>query len=201
FGEQSVIFEGEVVEVKYEVTFTLHEKGVWFWEINLEGKQVEVDVIYGQDLGISDRGTIRNNEAFVAQYIDNSIYEDEDFGYSVRSRQKQEQSTGFPYVQQGSLTKTRKFSTDGFQFFGLDYKETNQPANYTQDLPSEVYQYEFAYTGLQSEKVQLKGSKQFVFYGVFAENHADPVKEVACKEVVLSAWDDVNKVTTREVET
>src|SRR5699024_4110394 len=95
----------------------------------------------------------------------------------------------------------RKFSTDGFQFFGLDYKETNQPAIYTQDLPSEVYQYEFAYTGLQSEKVQLKGSKQFVFYGLFSENHADPVKEVACKEVVLSAWDDVNKVTTREVET
>jgi|GEM_PF-3655677 len=152
YCESQVRWEGTVDEVHYQVTFSLTEQGVWFWEITVDGHDVEVDVIYGQDVGIADKGAVQSNEAYLSQYIDHAVFEDQDKGYVVCSRQNQPQHMGlFPYLQQGALTKTIGYSTDGFQFFGLSYKETNQPEVLsTEMLPNEVYQYEFAYTGLQS---------------------------------------------------
>ncbi|MFB1051008.1 GH36-type glycosyl hydrolase domain-containing protein [Paraliobacillus sp. JSM ZJ581] len=193
FAEDQVIWTGSFDVVDYEVRFHLTEHGVWFWEVNLDGNGVEVEVIYGQDIGIADKGAVRNNEAYLAQYIDHSVYEDSEFGYVVCSRQNQGQSTGFPYLQQGSLTKSVGYSTDGYQFFGLSYKETNQPEIAIKDLPNEVYQYEFAYTGLQSEKVCLDSNKQFVFYGLFAEDHKDAVIGLEYKDVVEKAWNEIKE--------
>ncbi|MEH7237242.1 GH36-type glycosyl hydrolase domain-containing protein [Bacillus sp. JJ1562] len=200
FSNNAVTWQGSVEEVTYDVSFRLAKQGVWFWEINVDGNGVGVDIVYGQDIGIADKGAVRNNEAYLAQYIDHSVYEDTDFGYVVCSRQNQGQSTGFPYLQQGSLSKSVGYSTDGFQFFGLSYKETNQPEVLTKDLPNEVYQYEFAYTGLQSEKVILDGKTQFVFYGLFQASHPEVVSKLEYKELVKQAWEEVQAEPKGEAE-
>lgn len=45
-------------------------------------------------------------------------------------------------------------------------------------LANEVYQYEFAYTALQTEAVQLTNeSKEFVFYGAVTETHPQALAE------------------------
>lgn len=192
FFEQHVSFHGTFEEVEYQVIFHLTEQGVWFWDVTVNGQNVEVDLIYGQDVGIADKGAVRSNEAYLSQYIDHAVFEDASKGYVVCSRQNQQQSGTFPYLQQGSLSKTVGYSTDGYQFFGLSYKETNEPeVLQKKTLPNEVYQYEFAYTGLQTERVTLDGPKQFVFYGLFKEDHPDAITSLEFGNEVKNAWEQV----------
>ncbi|KAA0563031.1 cellobiose phosphorylase [Bacillus sp. CH30_1T] len=193
FAESQVRWTGTYEKISYEVTFTLTERGVWFWDVMLDGVEAEVDVIYGQDLGLADKGAVRSNEAYMSQYIDHKVFEDEEKGYVLCSRQNQPQSSGFPYIQQGSLGKTIGYSTDGFQFFGLTYKDTNEPEALRKDsLANEVYQYEFAYTALQSEKARLNGPQHFIFYGVFKENHETAISSLEFKEEIKAAWKEAS---------
>ncbi|OPA79420.1 cellobiose phosphorylase [Paenibacillus selenitireducens] len=192
-SDTQVVWEGEAGDLSYTVVFTLTDQGIWFWDVRVNGTDANVDLIYGQDVGIAHRGAIRTNEAYLSQYIDHAVFEDDSKGYIVCSRQNQPQQGGvFPYLQQGSITKAKGYSTDGFQFFGLSYKETNQPEILSQaSLKNEVYQYEFAYTALQSERVSLDGSARFVFYGLYKKDHAAAVTALEYQDEVQAAWSSV----------
>ncbi|SHH57833.1 GH36-type glycosyl hydrolase domain-containing protein [Virgibacillus chiguensis] len=193
-AEDQVKWQGTFEEVNYEVTFYLTGAGVWFWDVLLDGEDVEVDLIYGQDLGLADKGAVRSNEAYMSQYMDHAIFQDNENGYAVCSRQNQPQASGFPYIQQGALGKVIGYSTDGFQFFGLSYKTTNQAEVLTKpSLANENYQYEFAYTALQSEKLALNGKQRFVFYGLFKENHSTAVRELEFKQEIQKAWKELSE--------
>lgn len=193
YTDTSVISQGNVKGIKYKVVFSLTEQGIWFWDVTLKGENVVVDLVYGQDLGLAEKGVVQSNEAFLSQYIDHKVFDDTQKGYVVCSRQNQSQHGLFPYFQQGSLTKASGYSTDGFQFFGLSYKETNEPLVLTKEnLANEVYQYEFAYTALQSKRVHLAGEAQFVFYCLFKENHTTAITELEFETEVTEAWKLVN---------
>lgn len=194
-GDNQLKWTGIAGGVEYEVIFSLTEDDCWFWEVHLQGNQVEVDVIYGQDVGLAGIGALQSNEAYVGQYIDHAVFKDEETGFTVCSRQNQPQSDNqFPYFQQGSLTKNNGYSTDGFQFYGLSYKETNSPFALTQEnLANEIYQYEMAYTALQSEQVELNGKATFVFYGFAAENHPLAITKVEYQEKIQQAWQELKE--------
>ncbi|MDR0136375.1 cellobiose phosphorylase [Metabacillus idriensis] len=201
FTDTEVIWEGKAEQVSYQVTFQLTERGIWYWNVQLEGHDVIADVIYGQDLGIANKGAVRTNEAYLSQYIDHRVFEHERFGYVVCSRQNQPQSSGFPYIQQGALTKAAGYSTDGYQFYGLTYKETNIPEALTREnLANEVYQYEFAYTALQSERVKLAGKAQVVFYGLFKENHPEAVAALEYANEAEDAWNEYKTESKKDFQ-
>lgn len=191
--DNQVFWQGEAAGLKYQVTFTLIDGGIWFWDVEVEGSNAVIDVIYGQDMGLADKGAVRTNEAYMSQYIDHNVFNDGEKGYVICSRQNQPMSGGsFPYMQQGSLTKATGYSTDGFQFFGLSYKETDIPEILThENLANEVYQYEFAYSALQSEKMTLAGKAHFVFYGIFKEDHQAAVTQLEFSDEVAAAWESV----------
>ncbi|WP_405083283.1 GH36-type glycosyl hydrolase domain-containing protein [Paenibacillus chitinolyticus] len=191
--ESGIVWNGEVEGISYEVTFTLTPQDIWFWDVLLTRGtgDTPVDILYGQDLGLADKGAVRSNEAYMSQYIDHSVYRDEKRGYAVCSRQNQPQGGAFPYVQQGSLTGAEGYSTDGFQFYGLSYKETDKPEALARPhLANEIYQYEFAYTALQSVRV-VPGVEpvRFVFYGLFKENHPEAVTALEFGSEVSAAWE------------
>ncbi|WP_100010001.1 GH36-type glycosyl hydrolase domain-containing protein [Lentibacillus sediminis] len=192
--DSQVVWQGNAEGVAYQVTFRLSDKGIWFWDVQLNGQGQEVDLIYTQDLGLADKGAVRANEAYMSQYMDHSIFEDDEHGYTVCTRQNQPQEAGFPYLQQGSLGRSVGYSTDGFQFFGLSYKTDHVPQALEQSsLANEVYQYEFAFTALQSEKIRLNGPQQFVFYGQFQANHSDAVTELEYQPEREAAWEQVSQ--------
>lgn len=194
FNESQMKWAGVIEGIQYQVIFTLTEKGIWFWDVKLEGQNQEVDVIYGQDLGLGDKGGVRANEAYMSQYIDHKVFQDDEKGYIICSRQNQIQRSGNPYIQQGSLNKTIGYATDGFQFFGLDYKATNKiKALQEALLPSEIYQYEFAYTALQTEKIVLNGKSQVVFYGLYKDNHQEAISNLEFTEDIYQAWEQVKE--------
>ena len=196
-SQNEIKWEGTVADIDYSVNFRLSEKGIWFWDVNVNGAGQTIDIVYGQDVGIGSKGLVRTNESYLSQYIDHTVFEDGQNGYVVCSRQNQPQPGGFPYLQQGSLTNAVGYSTDGFQFFGLSYKETNQPEVLSKEtLANEIYQYEFAFTGLQSEKIVLDGQGNFVFYGLFKENHQEAVTELEFTAEVAQAWEEVKGLTS-----
>ncbi|MFD0619773.1 GH36-type glycosyl hydrolase domain-containing protein [Paenibacillus sp. GCM10027629] len=195
YTDTQVIFKGTFESLRYLVTFTLTPMNIWFWDVQVEGQGEVVDVIYGQDIGLADQGAVRSNEAYLSQYIDHTMFEDPEKGYVVCSRQNMPQAGAFPYIQQGSLTKAVGFSTDGFQFFGLSYKATNEIAALQQaQLNNEVYQYEFAYTALQSERVTVNGTARFVFYGLFSPDHKAAITSLEFNKEIEEAWAQVSGI-------
>ena len=199
-SDTQLSWKGSYKGVNYEVIFRPTEQGIWFWDVKVDGFDVEIDIIYGQDIGLADQGAVRSNESYMSQYVDTNVFNNGQQGYVVCSRQNQPQSSGFPYLQQGALSKITGYSTDGFQFFGRSYKETNRPevlSNST--LANEVYQYEFAYTALQSERVKLSGSAQFVFYGIFKENHDEAITTLEFENEIYDAWNQVKQREQRDL--
>ncbi|PYZ96290.1 cellobiose phosphorylase [Alteribacter lacisalsi] len=201
FGDEAVEWNGTFEQVEYRVTFSPDDSGTWFWTVDLKGNDADVDVVYGQDLGLGAPAMVRTNEAYASQYIDHRPFETADKGFVIASRQNQPQPGGNPYMQQGCLTGADGYVTDGFQFFGLSYKETDEPELLTKDtFPNENYQYEFAYTGLKSGREPLNGSRKIVFYGMFKDNHPEPVKELEFQDQLEAAWERVENKTFEFIE-
>ncbi|MFD2117462.1 GH36-type glycosyl hydrolase domain-containing protein [Paenibacillus yanchengensis] len=194
YSEEQAVWTGTVFGIAYKVTFTLQHGQMWFWDVVLQGNKQEVELFYGQDIGLADEGAVRNNEAYMSQYVGHSVFSDEQLGYVICSRQNQPMSSGFPYIQQGSLTKAVAYTTDGFQFFGTNYKATDEiMALNNPQLASTVYQYEFAYTALQSPPVVLDGEAQFVFYSLLQADHSAAISELEYKDRVIDAWKTVQQ--------
>ena len=198
-GNSQVQWIGASGNVAYKVTFTLASEGIWFWKVEVDAGDKVVDVLYGQDVGLANRGMIQSNEAYTSQYVDYKVFDHEKYGYVVCSRQNQPQGEGkFPYLQQGALTKATSYSTDGYQFFGLSYKETNSPESiFKEKLASEVYQYEFGYVGLTS--IKGKGEFEAVFYGVAKDTQTTAVTELEYLSMVEATWEKVcpNQLTEK----
>lgn len=176
---------GNVHGVNYEVTLKLADYQ-WFWEVNLEGKDKIVDLVYVNDIGLADESSLRSNEAYNAQYINHQIFRDR--GYTIVSRQNQGQSSGYPVLETGAfgMMNITGFLTDGFQFFGKSYKLTRKPeALMKLEFPNEVYQYEMSLLALKTDQTILNGQNKMTFYQDYQANSSVLPTEVRSdKELV-----------------
>ena len=180
-----VVYKGNFEGVQYHIIFSIIENALLF-DVRLDknnGKIVEV--FYGLDVSISNIYAISNNEAYVSQYIDHKAYLDED-GYTLCSRQNQGDNL---YLESSSLSKNVSYDIDGFQFFGKDYKFNNLPICLSKpSLDNEIYQYEFAYHTLQSEKINLDHDARIVFYSYYSDNHREAISKPLYKEVIKDIY-------------
>lgn len=162
------IYRGSFEDVFYEVQLKVSSFSFDF-SINLSSQTRKiVDVIYGQDVSITSKSSVLNSEPYTVQYIDYKAFEDE-HGYTLCARQNQGRTQ---FLQVGSKTKNVAYSTDGFQFFGLTYKDTSIPEALSKNqLDSKIYQYEFSYFALQSEKLSLEQDIQNVHFYTLYDPH------------------------------
>lgn len=182
----SIKYIGEIDHLKYEVELKVIEDTI-FTTVNLSSNvKVKVTVYYGIDVAIAPENAVRNNEAYVCQYIDHKAFSTSN-GYVIGSRQNQ----GTPhYLQTGSLTKNIAFSTDGYQFFKKEYKLSNFAEALKDDkLVSEVYQYEFAYIALQSQSVDLESNAEFVFYSSYIDCVPEILSEPKLSNELIELYD------------
>ena len=169
-NDHMVAYRGQVQGVAYTLQLQVQD-AAWFYTINLTNNlssTLTVDLVYTQDMGLASEGHVGNNEAYNSQYIDHKAFKTNQ-GYVVCSRQNQGQMGGFPYLQQGCLNGAVAFSVDGFPLFGLGYKTTNQVADLlSPTLNNRLYQYDFAYTALQSQDITLApgATHSTTFYGL-----------------------------------
>lgn len=191
-GDNSLLYTGKVENISYEVVFHALE-GIWFWDISLSGNGETVDLLYGQDIGVASQGGVLTNELYAAQYLGHSVFQTEN-GYTVCSRQNQDQGGRFPYLRQGALgSQIIHYATDGMQFFKSSCKDTDIPAALTEDLPDVNYQFEFSYTALQTEKLELNSLKKAAFYGFAAENHPEAINGLEYEEEIKAAYHSLQK--------
>lgn len=188
YNHERLIFQGSIEAIGYRVTFAPTKDGIWFWHIQLSGNGETVDVMYGQDIGVAEKGGVLANELYMSQYLDHSIWEGS-HGYAVCSRQNQPQDSAFPYLQQGVLgTRAVGYSTDGMQFFGLSYKARYVPEALDSNLQNRNYQYELAYTALQTEPMKLTSPVDFAFYGLFRPTHPAAVTALEFQTELQEAY-------------
>lgn len=173
-------WQGEQQGVSYTCTLRLApDEAMWFWTVNLtaSGEQtLKADVVLAQDIGIASEGAVRSNELYTSQYIDHAIHRDGKRGYVICSRQNQPVGDRFPWLQHGCLDGARGYLTDGFQFYGLDYKATGVPAALQEErLPNWNYQYEVALPTLQSRRLRLRPGRpvSVTFYAAYVADHPD----------------------------
>ncbi|VEU81204.1 GH36-type glycosyl hydrolase domain-containing protein [Haploplasma axanthum] len=187
----SVIYSGVALDVKYQVTLSIVENR-WYYDVLLDkvASSHNYELFYGQDVSVASRGMVQSSEAYTGQYVDYKVFI-RDNKHTVLSRQNQ----GTPnLVQIGSFNETNSFSTDGFQFFGLSYKETNIPESLLkEELENRNYQYEFPYVVIQTKKFKLDSKKNFIFYGLFVENY----KEIREEEFEINPSPIVNHEFTK----
>ena len=183
-----VVYKGSFEGVSYHIIFSIIENALLFDVRLSEAKGKIVEVFYGLDVSISNIYAISNNEAYVSQYIDHKAYLDKE-GYTLCSRQNQGDSL---YLETSTLSKNVSYDTDGFQFFGKDYKFTNLPASLSKPkLDSEIYQYEFAYHAIQSEKLDLEEAKRIVFYSYYSDKHPEAISGPLYKDKVKELYSKV----------
>ena len=188
-GENSLVFCGEDDGVNYKVKFSLVNKNIWFYDVEVFGEDVEFDILYCQDVGIANRSACITNELYVSQYIDHTILNGEN-GFVVCSRQNLEQGGKYPYVEHGCVnSKIISYSTDQMQFFSKEYKLTDVPNAIDKNLCGENYQYELSFVALQTEKMKLNGKREITFYGLFDENYGEKISELKFSENVKKAFE------------
>jgi len=181
-----IFYKGEFESIKYHVIFTMKDN-MWFYDVYLNGDNEEVLLFYGQDVSLNYH---RANEAYICHYLDHKVFED-DLGYHILTKQNQ----GGPYLLEiGSLTPNKGYSTDGFQFFGLDYKFDFVPKAIKEGtLENKNYQYEFAYIALKSEVKFVNNQGHATFYGYFDHEYNDFPTKIEGLDKVKEVYQTINK--------
>lgn len=141
---------------------------------NNSAEAVTLDWLAGQDLGLADCGMLKNNEAYVCQYLDHRIFDHPSAAKVVLSRNNLHPD--HPVAMHCCLQGAESASTDGYQFFGTDYKLSGEPAALRgTSLENRVRQYEFAYAALQSRTIRLRpGQSDTVVFALYVlKEHAE----------------------------
>ncbi|HEY6130906.1 MAG TPA: hypothetical protein VIV27_02755, partial [Halioglobus sp.] len=87
---------------------------------NNGAQAVTLDWMAGQDLGLSDTGMLKNNEAYVCQYLDHRIAEHSVTGKVLLTRNNLHPT--HPFAVNCCLQGAQSASSDGYQFFGTASK-------------------------------------------------------------------------------
>lgn len=126
-----------------------------------------IDWLAGQDLGLADIGMLKNNEAYVCQYLDHRIVDHPIAAKVILSRNNLH--SAHPFAMHCCLQGAQAASTDGYQFFGTEYKLSDVPAAlHAPLLENRVRQYEFAYAALQSRTIELQaGDSDTVVFALY----------------------------------
>ncbi|MFH0767469.1 MAG: cellobiose phosphorylase, partial [Bacillota bacterium] len=174
----------------------------WIYRIQLKGNtNCQADIFYGQDIAIQTKSSVSSSEPYTVQYIDYKAFNDK-HGYTLCARQNQGKAQ---LLQIGSLTPNVSYATDGFQFFGLSYKETGIPESMKKaHLDSEIYQYEFSYFALQSEIIHISPiEKSVVFYGLYLPQYdqviAQPEEFILIDDQIKHSFAQTSKTKTSQL--
>jgi cellobiose phosphorylase len=151
---------------------------------------VMLDWMAGQDLGLADTEALKNNEAYVCQYLDHRIVEHPVAGKVVLSRNNLHPAN--PFAVTCCLQGARSASTDGYQFFGTAAKLSGTPAALLSSaLENRVKQYEFAYAALQSATIELPPGQSsttvFALHVLQAHPQVSSSEDLALVDEVLQA--------------
>ena len=159
--------------IQYVLTLSLSNSiPTWQWTgevYNVGDVPTEFDLIYVNDLGLSDYDTIQQNQYFVSQYIHHEPRYDSNRGYFIISRQNQSLNGKNPATLIFSMTKSTGYSTDSLQLVGEPFRIENDSKGLKKNLPNRRVQHEHSMIALQTERMNVThaDTKSFGFIGKY----------------------------------
>jgi cellobiose phosphorylase len=183
FDERSMTIEGAWRDIRFTLTLVLAKStAAWMWRLALENcgdAEQRLDVIYAQDLGLTDYGAARSNEYYVSQYVDHTPLLHPDRGVVVASRQNQRVGGRHPWCVIGSLHRAAGFATDALQLHGLATRAGRAPEALMRGLPGRRLQHEHAMAAIQDAPFRLAPGERVVrgFFGWFEADHPPPTSD------------------------
>jgi 1,2-beta-oligoglucan phosphorylase len=128
---EAFIASGTWKGIEYMCSLRLSQKSLsWQFTIEINNKsdeQLELDLIYVQDIGLKPINSGLINEYYVSQYLERRILEDKTFGSVICCRQNMKEEVGNPWFMMACENGAVAGSTDGMQFYGKTYRETGIP--------------------------------------------------------------------------
>ncbi|CAN2536067.1 1,2-beta-oligoglucan+phosphorylase [Methylocapsa aurea] len=180
FDDRGMTVEGAWRDIHFSLTLTLaRSAAAWFWRLALEnrgGKAQRLDLIYVQDLGLTDYEAARSNEYYVSQYVDHALLSHPERGVVVASRQNQTVDGRHPWCIIGSLGQGIDFATDALQVNGLSTRADGSVEAIARGLPGKRLQHEHSLAAIQDAPFQLAPGERVErgFFGWFEPDHSAP---------------------------
>lgn len=197
---KAVTYTGRLDNQPYTVRLSLHEHG-YFYDVAFAGLSQTADLVFSQDLGLAEEGALRSNEAYTSQYIDIRVVEAES-GYRLLAKQNQAQNGAFPQIEVGSFQPTVAYATDGFDVYGLSYKQTGELSGLKQPkLASRIYQYEMSQLWLQTETFKPNEAVNATFYVWYKKDIGQHASETIDADLLKTTYRELIKGEVAQTKT
>ena len=177
--EHGLDVAGEWEGLRFHVSLRLAASApAWFWHVAIEngGRRVEtIDLLYAQDIALTDYGAVRLNEYYVSQYVDHTPLTHPTHGVMLAARQNLSVGGRHPWALIGSLATASSFCTDAVQFHGLATRAGGAPVGLeAESLPGVRRQHEHSLAVIQNAPRQLEPGARGVlgFFGWLEPDHA-----------------------------
>ncbi|PWB83472.1 MAG: hypothetical protein C3F11_06435 [Methylocystaceae bacterium] len=183
FDDRGMTIEGAWRDIRFSLTLVLARSApAWFWRLALENRgdrDLRLDLVYAQDLGLTDYGAARSNEYYVSQYVDHAPLPHPERGVVVASRQNQEVDGRHLWCVIGSLGQGVGFATDALQLHGLSTRACGSPETMTRGLPGRRLQHEHSLVAIQDAPFLLAPGERVErgFFGWFEPDHPAPTSD------------------------
>lgn len=176
-SEDAIVSVGSWKEIDFSCTLRLSQKSN-SWQItvdivNTSESQVELDLIYVQDVGLKPVNSGLINEYYVSQYLERRVLDDKKFGSVIFCRQNMKEAGGHPWLMLACKNGAIAGSTDGMQFYGKTCRETGIPEGLLTDRLQGEYAGESPVVALQEKPFRLTAGEthQSVFVAHFLPDH------------------------------
>ena len=140
---------------------------------NSGAHDLELDLVYVQDVGLWRNNTSFQNEYYISQYIDRRILSDRKYGAVVCCRQNLTVSSAHPWIMLACNNSAASASVDGMQLYGNAYRISRIPAGLIAPQLGGELAGELAIVAVQETPRRLAPSEthQSIFFGSVDDDH------------------------------
>jgi 1,2-beta-oligoglucan phosphorylase len=169
--------------IEYLCSLQLSPKSMsWQFTIEIKNKsdeQLELDLIYVQDIGMKPIKSGLVNEYYVSQYLERRILEDQDFGSVICCRQNMKEAVGNPWFMMACKNGAVAGSTDGMQLYGNSFRQTAIPEGLLAERLGGEYAGESSVVALQENPFKLAAGENHtsVFISTYLHDHPKATSE------------------------
>ncbi|MDD2550390.1 MAG: hypothetical protein PHD00_09895, partial [Bacteroidales bacterium] len=170
--------KGEWSGLQYTCSLNLSPTSFsWQWSIEITNKsdeEVELDLIYVQDVGLKTLSNDLVNEYYISQYIERLILNHNSYGPVVVCRQNLKESNAHPCLIIACHNGAKTASTDGMQLYGKTFRETGIPEGLLANELGGEYAGESSIVAIQEKPFKLGSGCEHrsSFVASYTPNHS-----------------------------
>ena len=170
--------KGEWSGLQYTCSLNLSPTSFsWQWSIEITNKsdeEVELDLIYVQDVGLKTLSNDLVNEYYISQYIERLILNHNSYGPVVVCRQNLKESNAHPCLIIACPNGAKTASTDGMQLYGKTFRETGIPEGLLANELGGEYAGESSIVAIQEKPFKLGSGCEHrsSFVASYTPNHS-----------------------------